>query len=108
MLTLAQATLSVTSSVKVADVRLVLPHARIAVALFSSSLRIKPVPIREIEGLRSSRSYRDITEVDDGSAIHIRSQPPPAWLLQSSRQLLVEWHFLDNRRSVSSLLGIPR
>jgi hypothetical protein len=26
-------------------------------------------PIREIEGLRSSRSYRDITEIDDGSAI---------------------------------------
>ena len=30
-------------------------------------------PIRENEGLRSSRSYRDITEVDDGSAIRSSS-----------------------------------
>jgi hypothetical protein len=81
MLTLAQATLSVKSFVKVADVRIVLPHARNEIAIFSSSVRIEPVPIREIEGLRSSRSYRDITEVDDGSAIHIRSQPLPPWLL---------------------------
>jgi hypothetical protein len=81
MLTLAQATLSVKSFVKVADVRIVLPHARNEIAIFSSSVRIEPVPIREIEGLRSSRSYRDITEADDGSAIHIRSQPLPPWLL---------------------------
>src|SRR5215510_11427022 len=79
MLTLAQATLSVKSFVNVADVRIVLPHARNEIAIFSSSVRIEPVP--EIEALRSSRSYRDITEVDDGSAIHIRSQPLPPWLL---------------------------
>src|SRR5262245_45901680 len=80
MLTLAQ-TLSVKSFVKVADVRIVLSHARNEIAIFSSSVRVEPVPIREIEGLRSSRSYRDITEADDGSAIHIRSQPLPPWLL---------------------------
>src|SRR5262249_52906179 len=87
MLTLAQATLSVKSFVKVADVRIVLPHARNEIAIFSSSVRIEPVPIREIEGLRSSRSCRDITEADDGSAIHIRSQPLPPWLLFISGSL---------------------
>src|SRR5262245_37726741 len=86
MLTLAQATLSVKSFVKVADVRMVLPAPN-EIAIFSSSVRIEPVPIREIEGLRSSRSYRDITEADDGSAIHIRSQPLPPWILFISGSL---------------------